>query len=68
MASINPKSDAFEIPDMDDYDDSEGCPNCGGEGWVSGCFEEFACIDPEEGCDDCMRRCDWCWPPRKKED
>ncbi len=51
--------------DFDDFDDpSEGCPNCGGEGYVYSCFEEWACVDPEGGCDLCMRRCDWCSPPR----
>lgn len=46
----------------DDYDDDDVCPNCGGEGYVADCFEEWACIDPESGCDDCIRRCDWCSP------
>lgn len=36
------------------------CWNCGGEGYVSCCFEEYACIDPEGGCDECERRCDIC--------
>jgi len=36
------------------------CWNCAGEGFVSSCFEEFACVDPESGCDDCTRRCDIC--------
>lgn len=47
-----------------DYEDSE-CANCGGEGIVYMCEQEFACIDPEGGCDDCARKCDWCQPPRK---
>lgn len=42
-----------------DFDD-DGCPNCGGEGVIYSCFEEFACVDPEGGCDLCERRCDWC--------
>lgn len=42
----------------DDVDDE--CSNCGGEGIVYSCDEEFACIDPEGGCDLCARRCDWC--------
>lgn len=47
----------------EDYDDFEDeCPNCNGEGYVYVCFEEWACIDPEGGCDLCMRRCDWCRP------
>lgn len=44
----------------DEYDAS--CPNCGGEGVYYDCFEEWACIDPEGGCDLCERRCDWCRP------
>jgi hypothetical protein len=44
--------------------DGAECPNCGGEGWVSHCFEEWACMHPDEGCDLCMRRCDWCNPPK----
>lgn len=43
-----------------DYDDND-CGNCGGTGYVASCFTEYACIDPEEGCDLCMRRCDWCY-------
>lgn len=50
------------IHEHDDYDLDDTCPNCGGEGYVSACFEEFACVDPDEGCDQCMRRCDWCNP------
>lgn len=54
--------------DPDKFDDFDfGCPNCGGEGYVYSCFEEFACIDPEGGCDLCMSRCDWC-RPRKPAD
>lgn len=51
----------------DDYDDGDpvqDCPNCGGEGFVACCFEEYACVDPESGCDACMRPCDWCRPLR----
>lgn len=45
----------------EDYDDFEDeCSNCGGEGFVYDCDEPFACVDPEGGCDLCMRRCDWC--------
>jgi hypothetical protein len=36
------------------------CWDCGGEGVVYDCFEEWACVDPESGCDECMRRCDVC--------
>lgn len=45
-----------------DFDVDEYCPNCGGEGVVYCCFEEYACVDPEGGCDLCERPCDWCRP------
>lgn len=38
----------------------EDCPECGGEGYTYDCFQEFACIDPESGCPDCVRSCLWC--------
>lgn len=43
------------------------CWQCAGEGFVSYCLEEFACLDPEGGCDLCTRTCDICkgkggWP------
>jgi len=47
-----------------DYDEDGNeiydCWNCVGEGFWSDCFEEWACIDPESGCDLCLRRCDVC--------
>jgi hypothetical protein len=43
-----------------DFDDQAECWNCGGEGVIYSCFEEYACIDPEGGCDECERRCDVC--------
>lgn len=46
--------------DFDDYGDHVECWQCGGEGTITNCFEEFACIDPEDGCPDCWRRCDIC--------
>lgn len=45
-------------------DDQEDCPNCGGEGYIYDCFDGF-CEDAEYGCDDCMRRCDWCQPRKR---
>lgn len=56
--------------DADFYDEEpdDTCPNCGGEGFVACCMEEWACIDPEGGCDDCTRRCDWCNPTGKPAD
>lgn len=37
------------------------CWQCSGEGVVYMCCEEFACIDPESGCDDCARKCGICY-------
>lgn len=54
----------MDIPDFDDP--SDGCPNCGGEGVIYMCVSEYACIDPEGGCDLCERRCDWCRPKNSK--
>jgi len=44
------------------------CWQCGGEGELADCWEEYACVDPESGCDLCLRRCDVCrgkggWDP-----
>ena len=36
------------------------CWQCGGEGYIANCWEEYACIDPEGGCDECLERCDIC--------
>lgn len=49
-------------PEYDDYYDDGDCFQCGGEGFYSSCFEEWACLDPDEGCDLCIRRCDVCQP------
>lgn len=43
------------------------CWQCAGEGVIYSCFEEYACVDPESGCDECESRCDICrgkggWP------
>jgi hypothetical protein len=51
-------------PDYDDDHDQGDCWNCGGEGFVASCFEEFARIDPDEGCDLCTKRCQICNPRR----
>jgi len=59
--SENPDNGHYD-PAMDDYEQEDECPNCGGEGIVYSCFEEWACVDPEGGCDLCERRCDWCQP------
>jgi hypothetical protein len=54
-------------PDFDESDElDDTCPNCGGEGVIYVCEDEIGCIDPEGGCEFCMRRCDWCRPLRAK--
>jgi len=35
------------------------CWQCAGEGVIYSCFDGL-CVDAEEGCDDCARRCDIC--------
>jgi hypothetical protein len=54
----------------DEHDDFIGgdCPNCGGEGYIYCCEDEIGCVDPEGGCDLCMRRCDWCNPRKAAGD
>ena len=44
-----------------EYDDrlDDDCWACGGEGYVADCFDGF-CINAEDGCELCMRRCDFC--------
>lgn len=49
--------------DFDDYDDDE-CGNCGGEGVIYDCIDGF-CVNAEDGCDLCARRCDWCNPAKR---
>lgn len=50
-----------EPEDYDFYeDDDDDCHACGGEGVVAHCFEEWGCMHPDEGCDFCMRRCEFC--------
>lgn len=45
----------------DEYEEpSEECWDCGGDCQIAHCFEEFACIDPEGGCNQCLRRCETC--------
>ena len=41
----------------DDYAD---CWDCGGDGYVSSCHSEYACINAEDGCDECTRTCSTC--------
>lgn len=51
---------AMKPDDLDFYEYDEVCLECGGEGFVYDCQDEAGCPHPEEGCDLCMRRCDWC--------
>lgn len=44
--------------DYDDYEDRD-CWNCGGEGLVADCFDGF-CVNAEDGCSLCIRRCSIC--------
>lgn len=47
---------------IDSHDDDDQCWQCHGEGFTYDCFEEWACVDPESGCDLCTSRCDVCRP------
>ena len=49
------------LAELEDHDDGD-CWQCDGQGYTYDCFEEYACVDPEGGCDLCMRRCDVCKP------
>jgi hypothetical protein len=62
-----PSDEEYEDHPADCVDDDD-CWNCGGEGFVSNCFEEFACLDPEGGCDLCTKRCDVCNLPKRIPD
>lgn len=57
---------AVEADYLEDREDND-CWQCGGEGFVVNCFEEYACVDPEGGCDLCTTRCDVCSPSRLQE-
>lgn len=45
----------------DDFDQGD-CWWCAGEGYVFDCFDGL-CVNAEDGCDLCMRRCDVCNRP-----
>ena len=38
----------------------EDCWECGGLGEHADCWEEYACVDPESGCMECLRPCRTC--------
>ena len=43
--------------DHNEYDDE--CPCCGGDGFISNCFDGL-CLDADVGCDDCTVICPEC--------
>lgn len=55
--------DRCSADEFDDHDDNRDCWNCHGEGYVSHCPTEYACIYPDEGCEFCLRVCEYCAPP-----
>lgn len=60
QAAIREDADQYDSGYFDFDEPDDDCWNCGGEGVYSSCFEEFACVDPEGGCDECTRTCDVC--------
>lgn len=42
-----------------DNEDDGDCFECGGEGYVSDCFDGL-CVNAEDGCDECTRPCPEC--------
>lgn len=60
MTNPHPSPDRVEEHDFDDH---ELCWNCHGEGFIADCFDGF-CINAEDGCDLCMRRCEYCKPAK----
>lgn len=44
-------------------DQDEDCGQCDGSGYWYHCIDGF-CLNAEEGCDLCARRCDFCNAPR----
>lgn len=65
MNQVGERSDV----DRDIYDDEYECGNCGGEGFTYDCIDG-CCINAEDGCELCARRCDWCNPrkPKKRDE
>jgi hypothetical protein len=60
-----------QTTEPDDYDDDLEYGHCGNigcdEGWVFDCFDGL-CVNAEDGCELCMRRCDWCNPRKASAD
>lgn len=44
-------------------DERDDCWNCGGEGYIADCFDGF-CVNAEDGCELCLRRCEYCNEPK----
>jgi hypothetical protein len=59
--------DEFDRQAEDDFDyfEQDDCWNCGGGGYIADCFDGL-CVNAEDGCDLCMRRCEYCNPPAKR--
>jgi len=45
--------------DYYDMDYGDGCAYCD-DGFVAHCEQEFACVNPDYGCDLCLRPCEVC--------
>jgi hypothetical protein len=53
--------DATALPDLNEHNSHVvDCWQCGGEGFIANCWEEWACLHPDEGCRDCRRKCNIC--------
>lgn len=48
------------------FDAEEDCGQCDGDGYWYSCIDG-CCVNAEEGCDLCARRCDFCNPPTPKQ-
>jgi hypothetical protein len=65
-ADASSQSGIPNAADLDPWDSRdyllEECWACGGEGYVANCQDEIACLYPEDGCDLCIERCEYCRP------
>jgi hypothetical protein len=54
---------------MSAHDDEFGmdCAYCGGEGYSYSCVDDM-CVNAEDGCELCMRACEYCNSPRPSQD
>lgn len=60
QAAIRAEADQYDYGYFDFDDEGDECWNCGGEGYYCDCFDEWACVDPDGGCDECTRTCGVC--------